>query len=823
MRASRTAASSGNATWCDAADEMRYALRSLLNAREFTVVAVAVIAIGIGANVAVFSIVDASLLRPLPFADAERLFMLAGVNPKRGIDGASFSYPAFVELAARDRGRTALAAIAAVANEQFNSTGDQQPEQLAGARVSAAFFDLLGVRASIGRTFVASEDAPGGPNVAVLGRRYWMRRFAGSATAAGATLTLNGAPYTVVGALGIDMPPPFDDVDVWATRVDEVGAFTRAQINGGLGYLTAVARLRPAARVEQAQAEVDAIARAYARAHPVNTDADPDASLRLVPIRERTVGSTRSPLLVLMGAVGLVLLVACANVANLLRVRAAARTHEAAVRVALGASRRDLTRWLCSESIVLALAGGCAGALLAFWGVGLARSALDGLPRGSEIAVNARALLFSLAVSLTAGIVFGLVPSTLLGRQAPVDALKGVGPRATSRRGAAGALVIAEVALTLMLLVAAGLLLQSFTRLTRVPVGFRPDGLLTMRVSMPASQYVDPAAMRSFMTRLIPRLESLPGVAAAAATMALPPTITTMAPYIAGNEPMVAVGERPVGQWSGITPGYFATMGIPLVAGRRFTERDDEEAPLAVIVSQSLARRVWPDESPIGRTLLVGRFPGFAEVVGVVGDVKNNGLANEPVLAMYTPYAQRPWPAMQFAVRVEGGDPLAFANAVRAAVLEVDRNLPITRVETMDAALSDSIATARLMTSLLIAFAAVALVMAAAGLYGVISYTVAQRTQEIGVRVALGAEPRAVIRLIAVDGLRLTAIGMAIGTGAALAAARALRSVLFAVSPADPATYAAVLAIFAATAGAALVIPARRALAVDPLTALRAE
>ena len=802
---------------------MRYAVRSLLKAREFTVVAVTVIAIGIGANVAVFSIVDAALLRPLPFADAERVFMLAGVNPKRGIDGASFSYPAFVELATRDRGRTALAALAAIASEQFNSTGDQPPEQLAGARVSAGFFDLLGVRASIGRTFVVSEDAPGGPNVAVLGRRFWMRRFAGSATAAGATLTLNGAPYTVVGALGIDMPPPFDDGAVWATRVDEVGAFTRAQINGGLGYLTAVARLRPAARVEQAQAEVDAIAHAYARAHPSNTDADPDASLRLVPIRERTVGSTRSPLLVLVGAVGLVLLVACANVANLLRVRAAARAHEAAVRIALGASRRDLTRWLCGESIVLALAGGCAGALLAFWGVGVARTALDGLPRGSEIAVNARALLFSLAVSLTAGIVFGLVPSSLLGRQAPVDALKGVGPRATSRRGAAGALVVAEVALTLMLLVAAGLLLQSFTRLTRVPVGFRPDGLLTMRVSLPTSQYADPAAMRSFMIRLIPRLASLPGVAAAAATMALPPTITTMAPYIAGNEPMAAIGERPVGQWSGITPGYFATMGIPLVAGRRFTERDDEEAPLVVIVSQSLARRVWPDQSPIGRTLLVGRFPGFAEVVGVVGDVKNNGLANEPVLAMYTPYAQRPWPAMQFAVRVEGGDPLAFANAVRAAVLEVDGNLPITRVETMDAALADSIATARLTTSLLIAFAAVALVMAAAGLYGVISYTVAQRTQEIGVRVALGAEPRAVIRLIAVEGLRLTAIGMAIGTGAALAAGRALRSVLFAVSPADPATYAAVLAIFEATAGAALVIPARRALAVDPLAALRAE
>jgi putative ABC transport system permease protein len=802
---------------------MRYALRSLLKAREFTVVAVTVVAIGIGANTAVFSIVDAALLRPLPFADSARLFMLGGVNPKRGIDGASFSYPAFVELASRDQENSALEAIAAITSEQFNATGDERPEQLAGARVSAGFFDLLGVRASIGRTFIASEDAPGGPKVAVLGRRYWMRRFAGGASAAGTTLALNGAPYTVVGALGIDMPPPFDNVDVWSTRVDEIGAFTRAQIDGGLGYLTAVARLRPAARVEQAQAEVDAIAHAYARAHPTNTDADPDASLRLVPIRERTVGSTRSPLLVLMGAVGLVLLVACANVANLLRVRAAARAREAAVRVALGASRRDLTRWLCSESIVLALAGGLAGVLLAFWGVGLAKSVLEGLPRGVEIAVNARALVFSLAVSLAAGVLSGLVPSSLLGRQPPVDALRGVGPRATSRRGAAGVLVIAEIALTLMLLVGAGLLLQSFTRLTHVPVGFRPDRLLTMRVSLPTSQYADSSALRSFMTHLISRLESLPGIARAAATMALPPTITTMAPYVAGDQPMVAIGERPVGQWSGVTPGYFETMGIPLIEGRLFTGRDDERAPLVVIVSLNCARRVWPGQSPIGKKLLVGRFPGFAEVVGVAGDVKNNGLANEPLPAMYTPYAQRPWAAMQFALRVEGGDPLALANAVRAAVLEIDRDLPITRVETMDAALSDSVATARLMTALLIVFAIVALVMAAAGLYGVISYTVAQRTQEIGVRVALGAEPRSVIRLIAVDGLKLTAIGMAIGTGASLAAGRALRSVLFAVSPADPATYAAVLAIFAATACAALVVPARRALAVDPLVALRAE
>jgi putative ABC transport system permease protein len=798
---------------------MKYALRALLNAPEFTIVAVAIMAIGVGANTAVFSIVDAALLRPLPFKDSARLFVLSGVNAKRAINGASFSYPSYVELASRDR---MLSGLAAVAPERFNATDGERPEQLPGARVSSSFFEVLGLDVAAGRSFTKADDTAGASRVAIIGRRYRARRFGDRASAVGATLTLNGAPHTVVGFLGIDLPPPFDDVDVWSTRVDDISGFTRPQIDGGLGYLTAVARLGPGVPLEQAQAEVDAIARGYARANPTNTDADPDASLRLVPIRDRTVGNARSPLLVLMGAVGLVLLVACANVANLLLVRATARSHEAAVRTALGASHWDLARWLYSETLLLALAGGLAGVLLAFWSVDLASSALSGLPRGSDIAVNGRALLFSCAVSLAVAVVFGLVPLSFVTRQSAADALRGSGRRATvARRGPRHLLVIAEVALSLMLLVGAGLLLHSFARLTHVPVGFNAEGLLTMRVSLPTSTYADAAAMRAFMSRLMTRLAATPGVASAAASMALPPTITTMAPYLTGDQPPVGIGERPVAQWSAITPGYFATMGIPLLAGRVITDRDAEQSPLVVVISQGLAKRAWPNESPIGRTLLVGRFPGFAEVIGVVGDVKNNGLAREPLLATYTAYPQRPWPAMQFAVRAAGGDPLALSNSVRAAFFAVDRDLPITRVETMDAALSDSIATERLLTALLIAFAAVALVMAAAGLYGVIAYTVTQRKQEIGVRVALGAEPRSIVRLVAIEGVWLTATGMVAGTIGAAAVSRGMRSVLFDIAPVDPVTYAGVLALFAVTACAALVVPARRALAVDPTTALR--
>jgi len=782
---------------------MRHAIRSLWNTKGFTAIAVATIALGVGANTAVFSVVEAVLLRPLPFKDADRIFTLTGSNPKRDMLDATISHPQFVELSTRER---MFARLSAYTYDSFNLTDDERPEQLPGVRVTASFFDVLGVPMAVGPGFTAADDLPGGPAVVVLARRFWSRRFALRSDAVGAHLTLNGVPHTVVGALGIDLPAPYDDVDVWTTRVDAMNGFTRQQIAAGLGYLWAIGRLPPGVRVEQVQPEIDAIAQGYARAHAGNTDADPEATLRLRPIRERSVGNARSPLLVLTAVVGLVLLIACANVANLLLVRATARAHETAIRAAL------------------AFAGGALGTVLALWLVDLASAVVRGLPRGADVEINASVMAFSLAASASAGILFGVAPALRAARQAPVEALHASGRTATSHRSRLGAgLVVGEVALSLMLLVGAGLLLRSFVKLLHAPAGFRAAGLVSMRISLPTMKYADLAAMRAFVNRVVPAIESVPGVTSASASMLLPPFVTIVAPYQTADGPQRPIAERPFAAWTGITPSYFATMGMPMLAGRAFTAADDERATLVTVISEGLARRAWPTESAIGKRILIGRFPGFAEVVGVVGDVKNAGLAQPPQPQAYTPYTQRPWPTMGLVVRAAAGDPLALVPSIRAAVLSVDRDQPITEVTTLESSLSDSLATARFTTTLLLVFATMALVMAAAGLYGVIAYTVERRTREVGIRVALGADGRSVLTMVVAQGLRLVAAGMGIGLALAMVSARLMRSLVFDIAPADPVSYAGAIVLFAVTALAATLVPARRALRVDPIVALRAD
>jgi len=801
---------------------MRYAIRSLLKAREFTLVAIAIVAIGIGANTAVFSVVESVLLRPLPFRHADRVVTLTQANPKRDMRDATISFASFTELAARDR---LFERLSAYSYDTFNLTGgDAPPEQLPGMRVTASFFDLLGVPMAVGAGFGEADDRPGQPPTVVLSRRFWSRRFGMNSEAIGSSLTLNGIPHLVVGALGVEMPPPFADMDIWATHVEAMNGFSRQQIAAGLGYLWGIARLPPGVRIEQVQPEVDAIMHGYARTHSTNPDADPEGTVRILPIRERTIGASRPPLFLLAAAVGLVLLVACANVASLLLVRATARSHETAIRAALGASRLQLLKWLGTETAVLAAAGGGLGTILALWLVDLASAALRDLPRGSEVEVNAAVLAFSLGTTLTAGLLFGLAPALRAARQSPIDALRAGGRGASPHQGRLGAcLVVFEVALSLTLLVGSGLLLRNFAGLVHVPVGFRPDGLVAMHISLPTTKYGDPPSLRAFMTRLEPALDAILGVAGAAASMSLPPAVTVVAPYQLADGPQRPIAQRPFAAWTGVTPSYFKAMAIPLLAGRGFTAADDDRAPLVAVISETLARLAWPNDSAIGKRMLIGRFPGFAEVIGVVGDVKNSGLAQPPQPQAYTPYAQRPWPTMAIVVRAAGGDPLALVNQVRAAVWSIDRDMPITQVETLDDSLRGSIATARVTAVLLAVFSAMALVIAAVGLYGVIAHTVERRTREVGIRIALGADARSLLGLVVAEGLRLVAAGVAIGLVAAAIGGRAMQTLLVGITPADPLTYAAVVALFAATACAALIIPARRALRVDPLIALRAE
>jgi putative ABC transport system permease protein len=477
---------------------------------------------------------------------------------------------------------------------------------------------------------------------------------------------------------------------------------------------------------------------------------------------------------------------------------------------------------MVSETLLLAVAGGALGVLLASWGIAAAGTALTTLPRSTAIGIDLRVLAFSIAATLATTLLFGLIPSSILARRSSADTLRSAGrvspsPRRTVGRG----LVVVEVALSLILLIAASLLLQSVVRLTRVPIGFNADGLVTMRVSLPTPKYLEPASMRGFVDRLMVRLSASAGISGAALAASVPPDVTTMAPYIQGDAPLVGIGERPVGQWTAITPSYFATMTIPIVAGRALTERDDERSPLAVVVSRGLAERAWPGQSAIGKKLLVGRFPGFADVVGVAGDVKNAGLMATPLPEMYTPYSQRPWPSFGLVVRSTSG--LGIVNQVRAAIASIDPDLPVTQVQTVDTAFSDSISTTRLVTTLLGLFAVIALCMAAAGLYGVIAYAIERRRREIGVRVALGAAPRAVLCLVLGEMLPLTLTGIVVGTLGAMAGAGVIRSQLFGVSAVDFPTYALVVCGFLVVAGLACVVPARRALRVDPIVALRAE
>jgi putative ABC transport system permease protein len=804
--------------------DLRYGARVLRKSPGFTAVAVAALALGIGANTAIFSVVDNVLLRPLGYAEPSRLVALWEEGKTRGFRGQTELAPAnYFDL--REQAR-AFERVAAFSPHSLNLTGAGEPERLEGQRVSADLFPLLGVRPARGRWFLPEEDAFGADRAVVFSHSLWVRRFGADPALVGRTVALDGVPHTVVGV----MPPHFHfpgREEFWVP----MAMHPEEAAGRGDHYLRAVGRLREGVSSEAAGDEVRAFAERLARQYP---ETNGGLGMVVVPLHEEFVGGARPALLILLGAVGLVLLIACANVANLLLARAAARRREVAVRAALGAGRLRLVRQMLTESLLLATLGGAAGLLLAVWSVDLLSALVPPeVAAAGRQPLDARVLLFTLAVSLVTGVVFGLAPALQSSNPRLSEALKEAGRYTGSGAGrgrARGALVVCEVAVALMLVVGAGLLLKGFWRLRAVEPGFRAEGVLTMKVILPAAKYAKPEQRRAFYDETLRRVAALPGVESAAMISFLPLTFRGMYfTFTAEGRPPATAAERPNAVYRVVSPDYFRAMGVPVLRGRAFAASDTAEAPAVMVVSRAMAERHWPGEDPIGRRLKVGppdsRNP-WATVVGVVGDVRHGALSNELEPEMYAPYAQetRGFTAPRdLVVRTSAGDPLSLAAAVREAVWSVDKDQPVSGARTLEQVLGESVARQRLYLLLLGAFAGLALVLAAVGVYGVMSYAVAQRTHEIGVRVALGAGRADILRLVVGQGMLLGLAGVGVGLAGAFALTRVMSSLLYGVTATDPAVYASVALLITLVALLACYVPARRAMKVDPMEALRYE
>ncbi|MFL6208617.1 MAG: ADOP family duplicated permease [Pyrinomonadaceae bacterium] len=801
--------------------DLRYGLRMLVKTPGFTAVAVIALALGIGANSAIFSVVNTVLLRPLPYKDPERLMMVFEDNSRHGYPRDTPAPANYIDW--RDQNQV-FTGMAAIAEQDFSLTGAGEPERLDGRLVSASLFPLLGVEPRLGRAFLPEEDSPGGSRAVILSYGLWQRRFGADKSIIGKSLTLNGNSHTVVGVMPPDFQFPAREVQLWVPI-----AFTSQEAaRRGSHYLDVVARLKSGVTVQQAQTEMTTIAARLQQQYP---EQNTGVGAVVVPLHEQLVGDIKPALLVLLGAVAFVLLVACANVANLLLARAAARQKEIAVRVALGASRLRLLRQFLTESLLLAGLGGLVGLLLSLWGVHLLKAFIpENISQAKAITVDARVLIFTLAVSLLTGLIFGLAPATQASNFNLNETLKEGGrDSATGSRGhrIRALLVVAEVAVALVLLIGAGLLINSFLRLHNVDPGFRADHLLTMQIALPKQKYPDQTHRSVFYDELLRRVEALPGVQSAGVTTNLPlyPQGNSIGITIEGR-PAPAPGQELIVATRVVSPHYFQTMGIQLLRGRGFSEQDKADAPGAVVISETMARRFWPGEDPTGKRICPGRPESpedWMTIVGVVRDVRQFGLAAELKPQMYLSYAQAGFFAPRDLVVKTSVDPLGLAATVRANVWAVDKEQPVSDIRTMEEILSESVARQRFSTLLLGAFAALALVLAAVGLYGVMSYSVAQRTHEIGVRMALGAQTRDVLKLVVGQGLKLVLVGVLIGLAAAFVLTRVMASLLFGVSATDPVTFITISLVLLSVAVLASYIPARRATKVDPLIALRYE
>jgi putative ABC transport system permease protein len=798
-----------------------FALRTMRKQPAFAATAVLTLALAIGGNTAMFTVIRAVLLKPLQYHDPDRLVRICcGATPSR-----------FAEMSAAAQSFTDLGAY--TFQENLTLSGTAEPEVLKSVRVSASFLRILGLNPMSGRGFRPEEDSAGGTPVVMISAELWQRRFASDPEIVGKLATIAATPYTIIGVLPLRFQFPFAGLDVWLTAPSEWPLFP-PKSRALSPFLTVFGRLKPGVNLDQANAELKVIRRQYAMDHPNMLDANSKSPLEVTLMKEELVANVRSMLWMLFGAVGFVLLIACANVASLLLARATSRSREFAVRAALGASRIRLMRQLLVESILLSVCGGVLGVLLATWSLrAIPNMTAFELPRAQEIQMDWPVLAFAAVLSIATGVIFGLAPSLGASRQDLIRVLRASGEATSTNKGsgilavlnARGLLLVGQVALSIVLLIGAALLIESVSHLRDVEVGFNKANLLTVRLSLAPLRYDTDQKKASFIEELLRRVESSPGVHSATAALFLPMMGYAGTPVQDAGKPPLKLNERPIATISTVTPGYFRTLGIPLKRGRDFNQQDIEDAQRVAVIDETLARRFWPayplGQDPIGQLLLVGGVnPKPAQIVGIVAHVHQNLENTTWPETVYVPYAQNPQPVAMLAVRTESA-PLSFARAIREQVQALDRDQAISAVRTMENLVESEVGQRRLLVILLGSFAVVALLLALIGIYGLIAYSVAQRTQEMGIRRALGAQQNDILRLVVGQGLRLALAGVAAGIAGAVALTRVMKTLLFRVSATDPATFGGVALLFLFVALAASYIPARRATRIDPMAALR--
>jgi putative ABC transport system permease protein len=791
--------------------DIRHGVRTLLKQPAFTLVAVITLALGIGANTAIFSVVNAVLLRPLPFKDSERLMMVWNKGAEAaGGDHTPLAVADLLDWRAQNK---SFESIGALQNATLNFSGGDVPEQIPAALVSANLLSVLGVGVQLGRDFLPSDEQTGSPRVVLLSDQFWRSHFGADPKIVGRTINLNGVSTTIVGVMPAQLNFPSQNVQLW--RALQWQQPTRR----GPYYLTGVARLKRGMPIEQARADSATMSSSFDHGN---------FKFNLLPINTYLVGDVKPALVALLIAVTLVLLIAAVNVANLTLVRAASRIKEISIRTALGASRGRIVRRLLTESLLLATAGGACGTICAVWGVSiLVKFAPENLPRSNQIKIDGIVLLWTALISLLTGVVFGLLPAWQSSRLNLNEVLRDGGRGTTEsagRRRGRSILVVAELALAVMLVTGAGLLIKSLWRLQQVDLGIKPDRVLTMQFALRGQRYLEPGPVREFDERLVEQIKALPGVQAAAMSNTLPPNDTDFSSDFAieGRAPTKDLAQ--IAYFNRVSSDYFKALGIQILSGRSFTSADKTGTPRVVLINETLRRRFFPGDDPIGKrlNLSIGEAD-WTQIIGVVGDVKYNGMADEVQPAIYQPTTQEPvWDA-SLVFKTNLANPLSLAPAVRNELKKLDPDLPITRVATMEQRLSDAVSEPRFRTTLIALFAVVALLLACVGIYGVISYSVTQRTHEIGIRMALGARTGDVLRMVIRQAVVLAVVGVTIGLAASFAITRLMSNLLFGVTAQDPLIFVATALVLTTTALIASYLPARRAARVDPLVALRYE